>query len=371
MTNHLIHVLLGAALIAAPGFGAAQQSERDRERARERAEAAREREQERREREQERRERDRERAEEQAERRREQERERSSGRYRYDPRDQEARIDTTFAFAADGSVELQLVNGPIVVRTWDRREARVQVTVTRGDLRTSFGPARIDVELHDGHRGGDQRIEVTVPAGTRVRARNFSGDVSVVGSRAAVDARTLSGSVTVSDASDRVVVESVSGEASVSGVTGTARVTTVSGEIDMTGVSGGVEAKSVSGDITMRDVRSKDVRLESVSGGLLYAGTVDRDGRYEFQSHSGDIEIRFPGEPAATFTAETFSGTVESDVPMTVQPANAGATTATNGRRSGSSRRFEFTVGGGGARVTTETFSGTIYIRRAGAAGRD
>lgn len=352
MRNVIIIALAGAALAAAPLAAGAQES--SAERARQRAERAREREQERREREQERREREQER------------REANDGRYRYDPRDAEVRIDTTFAFTG-GAAEITLVNGPIVVRTWDRREARVQAVVTRADLRTDFGPSRIEVAVEDGHRGGDQQVEITVPVGTRIRARNFSGDVTIAGVKAPVDARTISGDIEITDAAERVVVESVSGDVSASGVAGNARVTSVSGEIELSGVSGTVEGQSVSGDLTLRDVRSRDVRLEAVSGELRYAGTVERDGRYEFRSHSGDIEIRFPGQPQATFTAQTYSGTVESDVPMTVQPEG----TANGAGRTRSSQKFQFTVGGGGARISTETFSGTIYLRTGTGPARD
>ena len=55
------------------------------------------------------------------------------------------------------------------------------------------------------------------------------------------------------------------------------------------------------------------------------------------------------------FSIETFSGEVDSDFPFTLQP--------NRDRRQGS--RLEFNVGAGEARVTAESFSGGVVIRRA------
>lgn len=57
---------------------------------------------------------------------------------------------------------------------------------------------------------------------------------------------------------------------------------------------------------------------------------------------------------------ETFSGSVDSDFPVTLQPN-------TDGR--GSNRRMEFKIGNGRARIVAESFSGTIKLERGD--GRD
>ena len=58
----------------------------------------------------------------------------------------------------------------------------------------------------------------------------------------------------------------------------------------------------------------------------------------------------------ATLSLQTYSGDIESAFPMTLQPGE-------NIRRQ-RGRRMEFTVGGGGARVSITTFSGDITIER-------
>jgi hypothetical protein len=107
----------------------------------------------------------------------------------------------------------------------------------------------------------------------------------------------------------------------------------------------------------LRNVRSKYVRVESVSGSVEFDGRTETGGRYDFASHSGDVRLWLPAALGAMIAVETFSGTIDSDFPITLQP----------GQRHG--KQFEFQVGDGGARIDATSFSGGIYIQRG--TGRD
>jgi len=125
----------------------------------------------------------------------------------------------------------------------------------------------------------------------------------------------------------------------------------VSGDLRAENVTGNVEASSVSGDIRLVGVQSKDVRTETVSGEISYAGTIEPSGRYSFESHSGTLRLTIPRNAGAQFSVETFSGSIDTDFPVTI-PAGSK-------RREG---HMEFTIGDGRARVTAQTFSGEIEI---------
>ena len=115
-----------------------------------------------------------------------------------------------------------------------------------------------------------------------------------------------------------------------------------------------VEAETVSGRILLDGIKSRSVHSESVSGNLTYTGSVDPSGRYTFDAHSGNIRLNLPDNVGAVFSVETFSGDIDSDFPVTMQPGQGRS-------REG---RFEFTVGDGKARISAETFSGKIIINR-------
>jgi DUF4097 and DUF4098 domain-containing protein YvlB len=88
-----------------------------------------------------------------------------------------------------------------------------------------------------------------------------------------------------------------------------------------------------------------------VSGDIVYTGSIDRGGKYSFESHSGTLRLNIPRGAGAQFSVETFSGDISTDFPVTLVPKQR--------RREG---RMEFTIGDGRARVTAQTFSGRIVI---------
>jgi hypothetical protein len=272
-----------------------------------------------------------------------------------------SRIDTTFAFPADGLLDLSNLSGTIIVTGWDRREAQVKATSTRGLLDLSVSSARITLEEEGrgsrwGRSGRDEtRYEVSVPRGVRVRARSTSGDVTVTGTNGEVEASSTSGDVEVTGATRRVELSSVSGDVTARDLKGTVDASSVSGSVELFGVEGAVRVGTTSGDIGLASVTARDVEASTTSGEIVFGGSVAEDGRYEFHSHSGNIELSVPAAISARFSVETYSGEIDSDFPITLQPGE---------RSSRRQRRFEFNVGGGGARIVAETFSGNLEIRK-------
>jgi DUF4097 and DUF4098 domain-containing protein YvlB len=267
-------------------------------------------------------------------------------------------IDTVLPLSRNGAVEIRLHGGEIIVAGWGRNEVKVRGTSERGQLRLQASPSHIEIGAHTVRgRLGDTRVEVNVPEGTRLTVSGHSADVSVRGVKGEVEVSTMSGDVVIDDASSRVGFESVSGDVQISRVQGDLRGEAMSGEIGVTDVSGEVEVETVSGDLTLRNVRSKYVRVESVSGSVEFDGRTETGGRYDFASHSGDVRLLLPAALGAMIAVETFSGTIDSDFPITLQP----------GQRHG--KQFEFQVGDGGARIDATSFSGGIYIQRG--TGRD
>ena len=281
---------------------------------------------------------------------------RNRDREREDSQDVQSRIDTTFAFSRTGVVDLTQISGDVVVTAWDRGEARIRAYAERGRVRSSLSSSRLTLEIESVRgRVGDSKFELSVPVGVRVIARSTSGDVSVKGTKGAVEARSTSGDVTVTEATDRIILESVSGDVRGSQLTGEVRGESVSGTIEIRDANGEVRAETTSGDVSLLGVTSRSVFATTVSGEVEYDGTIDANGRYEFHSHSGDIRLEIPEATGAQFTVATFSGSLDSEFTLTLQPGQ---------RSTGRPRRFEFTLGSGSARVTAESFSGDIVLAR-------
>ena len=367
-TRKIFAAVMLAALAVPLAIGAqdtlttSERRARDREREQERIERLREQEQERKERaqeqEQERKERDAERRAEARERAAEQ-RERNSesrDRVRERAQDHDSRLDTLVAFAKGGTVDLGLIAGNIIVRSWTRPEVQIHATLEQGRIESEISSARITLGTRSGRNIGDGRFELQVPVGTRVIARTTSGDIRVTGVKAPVEARSTSGDIEVEDVAGKVSIESVSGDVRGRKFAGDVHAMAVSGDVELDGITGDIQAGSVSGTISLMNATSKDVRVETVSGDVSYDGSIERTGRYEFKAHSGELHVTIPDGSAASLSLETFNGELQSDFPITIQPSSAGS------RRT--SRRIDFALGGGGARVVLETFSGNITLEK-------
>ncbi len=268
-----------------------------------------------------------------------------------------SQIDTSVTLERHATVDLSLISGRIRVTGWDRQNIKISASAQRGRLSFRATPSRLWVSV-EGWRGraGDASYEVSVPRGTRLVLEAISGDLTASGTRGEVSASTVSGDVEVADAVQEVSAESVSGSIHVTGVTGSLDAKTVSGQLRVENVSGNVDAGSVSGRVALEEIRSAHVRSETVSGNIYFAGGMTSGGKYVFESHSGTIRLTVPQNTGAAFSVKTFSGTIDSDIPVTMQPAQ-------RGRRD---ERFEFTIGDGGARAIAGTFSGRIIINRVG-----
>lgn len=82
------------------------------------------------------------------------------------------RLDTTVAFSRSGSVNVNLPNGEIVVRGWDRDQVKVHATSddSEGDIRFSASGSRVTLEMGS-YRSREGHFEITVPYGAEVSAR--------------------------------------------------------------------------------------------------------------------------------------------------------------------------------------------------------
>jgi hypothetical protein len=268
------------------------------------------------------------------------------------------RIDTTVSVGRTPTVDLSLISGPVTVTAWNRADVRVRATSTNIPLRfeASDGAVRVSTVRARTRSGGDQRLEVEVPVGTRVIARSVSGDVRVRGVRGEIEANSTSGNVEADGGSRNVTLRTVSGNVRGAALDGVLSVQSVSGDIELDDVAGELGAQSTSGDVRLRRGRLNRLRAETVSGDVTYDGSIARDGRYDLTSHSGDIRLALPANAGAALSVRTYSGTIDSNIPLVLRPAARGEPAAP--------RRMEFTVGGGGAQVTAESFSGTITIAR-------
>lgn len=274
-------------------------------------------------------------------------------------------VDTTFAIAANASVDVQMPHigrgsADVTVRGWSRSEMRVQGETSEGQLSLAIGARHVDI----GTRGQSGRttveqLEIHVPFGTRVHVNSGNGDITVSGTRGPVDLTSFNGDIEVTEANDRIEIKTFNGDISASGIQGRLSVSASNGDVEIEEARGEIEVNTLNGDIDLVRIESAAVRAKTMSGRITYDGTVERTGEYSFNAFSGGIEMAIPADAGASLSVSTFSGTLDSpDFPLTLSP----------GTRSRESRgqSMTFDLGGGGARISLESFSGEITIRQRG-----
>jgi hypothetical protein len=293
------------------------------------------------------------------------------------------RTTKTLRLGANGTLALGNIAGDIVVsrggggdciveivktaRGRDVEDARemlqlVQVDVTeragRADVRTRY-PSGEDARRQN-RRNFNVSVayNVTAPAGTRISAESISGNIKIADIKGDLTANSVSGNVRISGAGRVGSAKSISGMVEIvdAQMDGVLEASSVSGDVVLRRVNARrVQAGSVSGHIKIEDAQSERINASTTSGGVWYSGSLERNGRYELKSFSGEVRAMLAGNTGFEVEATSFSGEVRTDLPITTrgtsQPDRRGRRTTLNG-----------TYGDGAAVLDLSTFSGSIYI---------
>ena len=269
-------------------------------------------------------------------------------------------IDTTFRIERGGVVDVSVTFGSITVTGASGNEVRVRASAEEGRVRLRSSPTLASLRASsDRGIARGVRYDVSVPAGVRVLMHTTTGDITVTGVQADIEVGNVHGDIRLTNVAGLAKVETVSGTVTASGLTGGARIEATSSNVTITGAEGDISVDNTSGRTTLADIRSSAVRAESVSGAVRFQGVIDRSGRYDFSSHSGPITLTLPAGAGALVSVSTYSGSIDSDFPITLQ----------QGSPDREEKELQFRLGDGSARISAESFSGNITITRG--TGRD
>ena len=265
-------------------------------------------------------------------------------------------LDTTVAVQRGQRLEISAQTGEIVVRTWARNAVRIQATgenLARIGIDQSASVVSIRGAASRG-APGSVSFELSVPAWMSLRLSGVNTGMRVTGTDAPVTVETLNGDVEVTGGNGLVSLRSVQGAVTLIGAKGKLDVNSVNSEVRVRDVSGELQAETVNGDIRLEKVQSDNVEASTVNGDVAYDGTIRASGRYRFATHNGDVIVTVAEGTSAVVSVATFQGDFESSFPVTLTERHG--------------KRFEFTLGGGSARIDLESFGGTIRLVRPGAA---
>jgi DUF4097 and DUF4098 domain-containing protein YvlB len=257
--------------------------------------------------------------------------------------------------------------GEVVVRSWDQDRVRIQASHgTRETIsaETTDNTLRIRTQRASGSRGpgGLVDYQITVPRWMPVNLTGTYLDATIEGTQAEVTVETVHGNAKVTGGNGAVSLRSVEGVITVDKANGRVQANTVNERIRITNSSGEITAETTNGNIFIDNATTSNLEAFTVNGEVTFNGTIRDNGVYKLGTHNGDIRVGLGGANNATIFVRTFQGDFAADFPVQL-PEGQNA-------RSGS-KRFNFTLGSGSARIELQSFGGDIVLARKAITSRE
>jgi hypothetical protein len=250
--------------------------------------------------------------------------------------------------------------GEVAVRSWDQDKVRIQ---SSHGARETISAETVDNTLRirtmrtgqSRGPGGLVDYQITVPRWMPVNLTGTYLDATIEGTTAEVTVETVHGNAKVTGGNGNVSLRSVEGAITIDKASGRVQATTVNEGIRITNSSGEITAETTNGNIFIDTAQTSNLEAFTVNGEVTFNGTIRDNGVYKLGTHNGDIRVGLGGANNATIFVRTFQGDFTADFPVQL-PDGQNA-------RSGS-KRFNFTLGSGSARIELQSFGGDIVLAR-------
>jgi hypothetical protein len=277
----------------------------------------------------------------------------------------EKQLHESWSVGADARIEISNVRGTVTVSAWDKSEAdlsgtlgsdsKLEIGGDAGHLTVKITGAK-DSWVHGNGPDSDSDIALHVPRTAALEVNVVSADANVTGvAGKTLEVASVSGGVSVSSGAPDVDVNSVSGDVTFghAGAAMTrAHLQTVSGNINAKGLSGRVKLETVSGDMVVDAGSVQDLEAGTVSGDARLTFTPASHASVKLESMSGDLRVHLPASVSAHIEATTFSGGIDSDFGKV------------HTQEMGPGSSLDTQAGSGDARISAQSFSGSIELRK-------
>lgn len=268
------------------------------------------------------------------------------------------KIERRLPLGMEGAVRVVNMVGSVVVHGWNKDTVLVRGTLGAGDsffVGGGYTGVKMFVESANDRDPKPSRLEIWVPARVRLWVKTATANIDVSDVAGGLDLYVVSGTIDVTGNPRELNAEAIDGDIHITGSPPWLRAKSATGAITLQGASSDVGFSTVSGPIKVDGgagvfERSK---METVTGNISFGGRLDRSGAFDFDTHSGSIDIALPDKTSATLSVVTIAGNITN---------NLSKKTPIPGRFG---RGAELTTeeGGGGAKVSVRTFKGPVTLR--------
>lgn len=277
--------------------------------------------------------------------------------------------EVKMASLSRGDIEITGVEGAVEAHTGGgdvriSKAGSVKAVTGSGDIEVTQIAAETKITTGSGDIQGDdlgsldartRSGDVSVSSvGGQVSVTSDNGDVSGRDIRGDFRARALHGDIQASNIGGLVVVTATSGSLIVRDAGRDVRATTAAGDITVNCAKGQVNASTAAGSLNLAAVDG-NVEARTASGVVDLRTVLRANGRYYLESLSGEVRMLIQADPPG-FTASltTYSGSLETEFPLELDLS------------ARPNRRMSGRYGDGQARISLDTFSGTVKLGKLG-----
>ena len=269
------------------------------------------------------------------------------------------RIERKLPLGMEGALRVVNMVGSVVVHGWDKDTVVVRGTLGAGDsffMGGGYTGAKMFVESSNDRDPKPTRLEIWVPSRVRLWIKTATASIDVSDVAGGLDLYVVSGTIDVTGNPHELNAEAIDGDIHITGSPSWVRAKSASGAITLQGASPDAGLSTVSGPIKVDGGTGlfERTKIETVTGNISFAGRLDRSGAFDFDSHSGSIDIAIPEKTAATFSVVTIAGGITNNLSRKAPISG----------RFGRGAELSSEESGGGAKVSVRTFKGPVTLRR-------
>jgi hypothetical protein len=269
------------------------------------------------------------------------------------------KVERRLPLGMEGALRVVNMVGSVVVHGWNKDTVLVRGTLAPGDnffMGGGYTGAKMFVESLNDRDPKPTRLEIWVPARVRLWIKTATANIDVSDVSGGLDLYVVSGTIDVTGNPHELNAEAIDGDIHITGSPSWVRAKSASGAITLQGASPDAGLSTVSGPIKVDGGTGlfERTKIETVTGNISFSGRLERSGAFDFDSHSGSIDIAIPDKTGATFSVVTIAGGITN---------NLSKKTPISGR-FGRGAELSSEESGGGAKVSVRTFKGPVTLRR-------
>lgn len=268
------------------------------------------------------------------------------------------KLERRAALGMEGAIRISNMVGSVVVHGWNKDTVLVRGALAPGDqlfMGGGYTGTKMFVESANERDPKPTRLEVWVPAKVRLWIKTATASIEVSGVEGGLDLYVVSGAIDVNGTPRELNAEAIDGDIHIAGSSPWIRAKSASGTVTFQGSSADGVFSTVSGAIRIGGGAYERLKVETVTGDIGFTGRLDRGGVFDFDSHSGAIDLAIPDKTEASFSVVSVAGKINNALSRTIPVSG----------RFGRGAELTMDSGGGGARVSVRTFKGSVTLRRA------